>query len=345
MTRAKKLCLFGLISLLVLVLAAFFTGSWLVDSFSRKAIAKLSRQAERHGVVVDEPRFDRARLAGIRAVCWSDLAARLTMPDTDAFAPNKTFNVRIARVDLWLVGDGQAVLEATDVSIDAADAPIAGTQPAANATEAEQIHASRFRCQLPLDVFQPLPSLEEALPQLLALMRAGATELPIEIEGSLEFEFNDAPIHAQMGVAEVDGGQALVLDPNDMRSVSAHFSEPLTDAELELIASYPLRVARLLRIKQDAEDTAAAAKLQDASVPEDAYRHILWSYLLTRTYGPQFAQRVTNAHEQGDTGNTPAERRMDLHNNELGRDWSGAGLQRNEILPRVLSDPAVVKEP
>ncbi len=80
-------------------------------------------------------------------------------------------------------------------------------------------------------------------------------------------------------------------------------------------------------------------------MPEDAYRHVLWSFLLTRTYGPEFARRVTDAHEIGDTGNTEADHRMDYNNNDIGRRYAAEGVQEAELLGRVRTDGRVVRSP
>ncbi|MEM9354433.1 MAG: hypothetical protein AAGA92_15615, partial [Planctomycetota bacterium] len=112
---------------------------------------------------------------------------------------------------------------------------------------------------------------------------------------------------------------------------------------IELIASMPLRTPRLLRIKNDAESTAKQAYEADESVPQDAYRHVLWNFLLTRAFDEQTAQAVTDAHEAGDTGNSKAEREMDYNNNAVGRRYAAEGVRRPEILEKLLSDPEVIR--
>ncbi|WP_238314615.1 DUF6973 domain-containing protein, partial [Methylobacterium crusticola] len=81
-------------------------------------------------------------------------------------------------------------------------------------------------------------------------------------------------------------------------------------------------------IKDYAETTAHNAHAKDRTIPEDAYRHVLWSYLLTKEFGPAFASRVTDAHEQGPTGNTPKERKQDYHNNAVGRRYAREGISQ-----------------
>ncbi len=342
MTRAKKLLSYSLLALVGLLLVAYFTANWLLDSYSREALPALAQRAERQGVMISDPRFARARIAGIRTARWTDLAGQLRFSHSEAFDPDQTFDVHVGQAELWLSGGGQVTLEARDITVDSTDA--SAEEPSAP-TQSEQIRAERFRCQFELDLFHPLPSLAKTLPELVGLIQAGATQMPVETEGVLEFTLKDTRVKARIRVDQVEGGQALVIVPEDLRPVSKLFDEALTEAEIELIATYPLRVTKLLRIKDDAETTSEDAKQRDDQVPQDAYRHVLWSFLLTRQYGAQFAERVTDAHEQGDTGNTPAEREMDFHNNAIGRRWAEQDLRRQQILSRVLNDPDVIREP
>lgn len=55
----------------------------------------------------------------------------------------------------------------------------------------------------------------------------------------------------------------------------------------------------------------------------DAYRHTLWSHLMTQGIGPDLAKAFGDAHEiSGSSVSGPgpnSERLMDLHNNQVGR--------------------------
>jgi len=55
-----------------------------------------------------------------------------------------------------------------------------------------------------------------------------------------------------------------------------------------------------------------------------------------REYGPEFAERVNVAHEEGATYEFgEAQRIMDLHNNAVGRIYASAGVLAAEIAERV----------
>jgi hypothetical protein len=119
----------------------------------------------------------------------------------------------------------------------------------------------------------------------------------------------------------------------------------ITGAKLKFAADHPDKIDRIRRISRFAEQRARTAKINDPSVPEDAYRHVLWSYLLTKEFGAGTAAEITAAHEAGNTGNTPAEKAMDRANNAVGRMYAAAGIPLSKILQQVRNDPAVIREP
>ena len=120
-------------------------------------------------------------------------------------------------------------------------------------------------------------------------------------------------------------------------------AEDLTEAEIEVLSSYPLRVARLLRIKNYSKKKAGRLAVQD-NFPQDAYRHVLWSWLITKEFGPEFAEMVTDAHEVGAKyADDEWATNMDYNNNTLGRKYFAMGIKENGLQAKVLSDPDVIK--
>ena len=153
MTRTKKFLSYSLAALLVLLLVAYLTANWLLDSYSRKVLPVLAQRAKRQGVVITDPRFEGVRIAGIRTARWTDLSGQLQFSQSEAFEPDQTFAVHVGQADLWLSGDGQATLEARDITVDSIDErknePDAGAE---SQTQSEKIRAERFRCQFELEV-------------------------------------------------------------------------------------------------------------------------------------------------------------------------------------------------
>ena len=70
--------------------------------------------------------------------------------------------------------------------------------------------------------------------------------------------------------------------------------------------------------RSDAESWAAAQDPTGAhNGPQDALRHAKWNANMTKSIGAARAEAWGNAHELSST--VPAETRMDLHNNAVGR--------------------------
>ena len=82
----------------------------------------------------------------------------------------------------------------------------------------------------------------------------------------------------------------------------------------------PLDALKGGRLSDDAKDMARnlfpGAVLRNDTA--DAFRHALWSFLMTRELGPEMAKRFGDAHEISKP-NPDGERLMDLYNNHMGR--------------------------
>lgn len=119
----------------------------------------------------------------------------------------------------------------------------------------------------------------------------------------------------------------------------------LNEAEQELLSRYPFRLPVLFAIQAYAENVSRLTAERIDQFPRDAYRHLVWSYLLAREYGAEFARLVTDAHEVGETGNTPEKTAMDLHNNALGIELAVQGVPFQRLRGIAQSDPRVRRRP
>ncbi|HQH25772.1 MAG TPA: hypothetical protein PLP17_00120, partial [Oligoflexia bacterium] len=135
----------------------------------------------------------------------------------------------------------------------------------------------------------------------------------------------------------------LVLDIADVAELLRYSEQRFTIAELKMAAEYPFRAPRLFALQQQATAQAKSEYSRDPQVPEDAYRHVLWSYLLTKEFGPEFAELVTDAHEDTAYAEGSGDAQMDLKNNAVGRKYALANLPETLVLSRVRTDPQVIK--
>jgi hypothetical protein len=72
----------------------------------------------------------------------------------------------------------------------------------------------------------------------------------------------------------------------------------------------------------------------------DAYRHALWSHIMTQSMGADTAKTYTDTYERW-RPNPDGERYMDLYNNQVGRSLPGA--QSGNTDPRIDVDEALKK--
>ncbi len=343
MTRRKKILVVLASVMVVVVVAGYFIGNVILDRATREVMTKVVVLGGEQGLEIESPSFDRVGLTGLRSAKWSGLAGKIKLPEGADSASRRMWDVQVASMHVRhsFVDDSLVMIDRVTITSNENAGPdehgLASTQRVIELTDVE--------CRCPLSMLDPGTSLRTILPEIVSLLAASEFQLPLELDGSLSFVLKGEPTELGIEVVQRDGAYALRLNPDDVSELSNRFDEALTPAEVELIADYPLRAARLLQIKDSAETDSQQAHEQDEAVPEDAYRHVLWSYLLASTYGEEFAKRVGDAHEAGDTGNSPAERAMDYHNNDIGRKYAQSEYRRDTILRRVLNDLEVQREP
>jgi len=207
-----------------------------------------------------------------------------------------------------------------------------------------EIRQAYWRQNTPVSLTSPGESLQRMLANATALFTETNVKADIDFQGQVTLMIADKPAEIRLYTISKSGYSALRMDEHDMqRVVDAHNLEP-APREVQIICTFPTRAAKIIEITEYAKIVSKQAHQNDASVPEDAYRHVLWSYLLTKAFSPEFAQRITDAHETL-PGNTREERKMDFHNNEVGRQFAQSGISEKGILYRVKTDQRVIRHP
>lgn len=130
--------------------------------------------------------------------------------------------------------------------------------------------------------------------------------------------------------AESEGDASVVFDigspTNEIVDADAmlqglHF-DPSGPGEKRTALGMPLDALRAWQLRSDVDDAVRQyfPKLRDAHNNEaDAFRHALWSFLVTRNIGLDAAKQIGDAHERYDEGQKQGEQLMDLFNNNVGR--------------------------
>lgn len=181
--------------------------------------------------------------------------------------------------------------------------------------------------------------------QLMDFVQAGSTPMDIRFDGKFLTTIEGRAGEINFKSQRANGLTSVALDPAELKQIGDLTEEGLTDAEVAVLSKYPSRAPRLLEIQRYA--SAQARKLGRATrgFPSDAYRHVLWSYLLTKEYGAEFALELTTAHEAGEnkTADDPRDHAMDLNNNGIGIGYARGGIEESDIQWKIISDPGVIR--
>ena len=133
----------------------------------------------------------------------------------------------------------------------------------------------------------------------MQFLQQGTTQTPFDFRAESSFKIGESAVKADITTKMESGYYFLVMSPDDVRRISKMLNEELTETEIRLVSTHPFLAPALFKIRNHARSQSEAAYAKDVTVPEDAYRHVLWSFLLTKEFGPEFAKQVTDAHEIG----------------------------------------------
>ena len=119
-------------------------------------------------------------------------------------------------------------------------------------------------------------------------------EIPANVAGMLT-RLGIEPMEVGLHIVREGGSSILLMDGEDILRIAdgLKMRRVITETEMKLLARNPLKTPKLLELRDRASKVSKRAWLIDPSTPQDAYRHVLWSYLLTRAYGSEFAREVT----------------------------------------------------
>jgi hypothetical protein len=180
---------------------------------------------------------------------------------------------------------------------------------------------------------------------LRTLFRENSIPDRIEFKGDAILSLDGKPIRIGLSTQRIDNRTYLQLNKDNILEAAKDFPDvEISEEEAELISRYPARALHILKITRDAWRISDMKKSERDEFPDDAYKHIYWSYHLTRTFGPEFAKQITDAHETL-PNNTPQQRKMDFNNNEIGRNLAERNLSADELEHIILNSPEVIRSP
>ena len=331
----------------ILILAAvgagiFLLGSPLLEMLARRGLERVSHSLATKGIDIDSLSFSRLRLRSFRSASLDDVYLNFRLQRE--FFGQRTFRSEfrakrvLIRISSFREPSIMGILEnfSLDLQYDMEDSSARSPYG--------RFENARFETVAAIDLSNPTGSLQELTEGLRSLFRENTASIPIMLSGTVFFSFGGNTASARLFTDQENGRTKLRFDPDDLIRAAEAFEVELIPDEAELIAAYPVQVPALIRITRNAELSAEMASMHRPGFPQDAWKHLYWSYQLTLAFGPEFAQLVTDAHELK-PNNTPEEREMDYHNNSMGREYALQGLTEAELLKKALHAPEVIRSP
>ena len=324
--------------LLLFLWAALWVGaSALTPSAVHHAIPKLEAQVERLGIRLNELTFTTTHVSPwLNAVALKSFHVRFDLNPRDNFLLKSMTDMEEIEVSLQnpFTLRGSLRAEGLMVQFDASDLP-------------RSIPYGRFTNgtltirDLPLT--RPRQMAGEIREKLTGLFTENKAVGNVQFSGDVKLKVEGEEIIAHLYTERKEELFRLRFRDNDIRTLSDRMELDLAPEQVDIVSRYPLRVPVLLVITDKARDLSRQHEPRDPW-RRDALRHVTWSYLLTKHFGADFAETVTNAQEMR-RGNTPNERAMDFHNNAIGRSLFVEGEKLAALPNRVRTDPNIIRHP
>lgn len=337
----KRIALVSLILTVLLSVSAIAGVKALVYPVSHKALKHVMGEMARAGMVPYKLDFKQVKFRSWNHVEWIDFIAFVRSQKDSSFISDRffEFTAPILSAELMNAKSMEFKLGLKEAKMVFLNEDRTQVKERLQIQEAEALvgldllHSSKLKKQLKFFV-----------QELRQFFKSGETKIPLKISAVSYFELVGRPAQARLSVEFRNEAYILVMNEEDLRQLSENMSEKLRDAEIKVISKNPLRAPKLLEIRdkafQDAENKAKASP----GFPDDAYRHVYWSFLLAREFGENLAKEMADAHESG-LNNPDAEKRMDLNNNAAGRRYASQGYSEIALIQKVLEDPEVMRSP
>ena len=318
----------------------------MIHEYSQKVAMNMENKEYLSNIKIHKLNFADAALSSFNTVSWQNISSDISLKKKNNFISGQNFTIHTNRLDLKIASllDKKFILKADGLTITQFDRN--NSDKAIN-TGPKTLENGKLEIIFKFNFLKPQTArtqIKNVYKDLSEILRTGKTLIPIQFSGISHFTISKEPVKAMITTShDGQGYYYLVVNKEFFKTIAWLMADSLTDAEARLLSVNPIKVPVLLNIMNEAKRESERYKNVKA-IPEDAYRHVLWSYLLTMKYGPEFSKAITDAHEEGDDTNTEAEHRMDYNNNTIGREYAAKQYKRHEILGHLLMDSRVIRE-
>ena len=326
--------------LLVISLIAYFSANYVLKKIAIKAVAELKPRLEQKGIIIENFSYSNVLLNSYNscAIKNFDLDFHLNrkMYGKESFIAH--FEARSITVRFADFNNPSFFFTFNDFSL--------FVEPEENSEKKPfgKLENGYLKSRIPIYLKDPEESAREILAEVKTLFKENKTPIDLEIEVDVLLGIDDKEVKVGLFTERETSITHLKFNDKDILKAAKDFDLDLAEKEAEIIANYPSKVPVMIKITRDAKKLSNNEKSKNRSFPEDAYRHIYWSYHLTEEFGPDLAKEITDAHETV-PGNTENERKMDYHNNKIGRKYADETISLDELRIRVLNSNEVIRHP
>ncbi len=377
MRRKRRIALIILAVLLIMAVAVYLCLGMILEWAAWKAIKFVAYRLGESGIEIRDPDFEGVSM-GLFPLSASvkGFSAHMALTRRNVFQIDRNFSLTIKRVTLslgslkkqsftFIINSGLITFQREHGAVG---------KPGKEKDENDRVEVTRFEVPFQVNLLRRAAAriqVAALIEECADFVKYGVTGLPMRFKGASAFTVREKAVRGRLFLAPVEKKYRLVMDPKDFAKVAGVLGEGLTDTEFDMYCSNPLRMPRMLRIRNYASDKSREEEARDADVPAEAYKHVLWAFLLSKAYDEKFSAEVTDAHEidaigrselavraylrearQADISDkvifdkkTTPEIKMDLINNMIGREYARNNYTEASVLQRTMADPRVVRTP
>ncbi len=311
--------------------------SALVPWLARATLPAVQARLEPIGIGLGDIAFSGLRISPwLNGLVLSDLQARLDLKPQDRIQLRSRLDIATLEVRLTHPFSLRGTVQATglEIRLDPSDRP--------PQLPFDRLSNARLAIgDVPLG--DPRRAANAIREKLQALFSENHAIGEVEFSGEVILDIEGVAQVANLYTERVGETFKLRFREDDIRAIAQAKGMDLVPEQIEIVSLYPLRAPVILVLTDQARALAIQHAPEDVWL-QDAMQHVIWSFLLTRTFGPVFATTITDAQELR-PGNTPNERAMDFHNNAIGRRLASENVPLVALPQRVRSDPDVIRHP
>jgi hypothetical protein len=326
--------------LLFILLAAYLGTNYFLKNMATRVVEELKPRLEEKGVIIASFDYENVRLTSYNAITITgidlDFYLNRAMYGKEAFRAE--FDARSIRIRFANFSDPSFFFTLNDFSVFIQPTDQNAHKPFG------RLENAHLKSRIPVYLESPEASARKIIEAVKSLFKTNSTVLDLDLRATVRLGMDDKEVEAGLFTERSGDSTSLKFNHMDILNAAQQFELDLTEKEAEIIAKYPNKVPAMIKITRDAKRYSELEKNKNASFPEDAYRHIYWSYHLTRALGADLARQITDAHETA-PGNTKHERLMDYHNNEIGRRLGQNNLIKDDLKRLVMESDEIVKNP